>query len=219
MNDILRKIRTDLRLSMNGVVSQSMREKGMDYKLNFGVDIPRLRKMAERYDASRELASLLWQQETRELKILATLLFPVEIFSEEDAERWASEIPNQEIREQACINLFQKLSFADKLAQNWINADDESLRTTGYWLLARLAITKSPLTKNVNHEQIINHAISDSLSETYFLRLSAQNALKFLGRNSSETAKTILEKCHDFQNSDNPVEQELFNSLRFEFEF
>ena len=32
----LKDIKTQLRLSMNGVVSQSMREKGLVYKLNIG---------------------------------------------------------------------------------------------------------------------------------------------------------------------------------------
>ena len=33
----LKDIKTQLRLSMNGVVSQSMREKGLDYKLNLSL--------------------------------------------------------------------------------------------------------------------------------------------------------------------------------------
>ena len=40
----LKDIKTQLRLSMNGAVSQSMREKGLVYKLNFGDDCRRLRK-------------------------------------------------------------------------------------------------------------------------------------------------------------------------------
>ena len=32
----LKDIKTQLRLSMNGAVSQSMRKKGLVYKLNFG---------------------------------------------------------------------------------------------------------------------------------------------------------------------------------------
>lgn len=36
----LKDIKTQLRLSMNGAVSRSMREKGLVYKLNFGVEIP-----------------------------------------------------------------------------------------------------------------------------------------------------------------------------------
>ena len=33
----IREIKKQFRLFMNGVVSQSMREKGLDYKLNFGI--------------------------------------------------------------------------------------------------------------------------------------------------------------------------------------
>ena len=43
----LKDIKTQLRLSMNGAVSQSMREKGLVYKLNFGVELPRIKMIAE----------------------------------------------------------------------------------------------------------------------------------------------------------------------------
>ena len=36
LTEQLKEIKTQLRLSMNGAVSQSMREKGLVYKLNFG---------------------------------------------------------------------------------------------------------------------------------------------------------------------------------------
>ena len=42
----LKDIKTQLRLSMNGVVSQSMREKGLVYKLNFGVEVQRIKGIA-----------------------------------------------------------------------------------------------------------------------------------------------------------------------------
>ncbi len=40
LTEQLKEIKTQLRLSMNGAVSQSMREKGLVYKLNFGVELP-----------------------------------------------------------------------------------------------------------------------------------------------------------------------------------
>ena len=40
--DQLRFIKQSLRGMMNGVLSQSMREKGLTYKVNFGVEMPRL---------------------------------------------------------------------------------------------------------------------------------------------------------------------------------
>ena len=67
----LKDIKTQLRLSMNGVVSQSMREKGLDYKLNFGVELPRIKSIAAAYEKSHDLAQALWKENIRECKILA----------------------------------------------------------------------------------------------------------------------------------------------------
>ena len=219
MEDLIRKIRSDLRLAMNGVVSTSMREKGMDYRMNFGVDIPRLRAMALRYPPSRDLAETLWTTDTRELKILATMLYPVEFFSRETAEKWASEIPNQEIREQLCLNLLQKLAFADELVQKWILSDDESSRTNGFWLFSRLVISRSSLLSKIDTVSVSEKAISDVNHPSVFVRQAAINALKFAGRTNSETARFILDKLSSFKASEIPSEKEIYDSLSFEFEF
>ena len=49
MQEQIREIRKRLRLAMNGVISTSMREKGMNYKIIFGVPIPELRQIAQEY--------------------------------------------------------------------------------------------------------------------------------------------------------------------------
>ena len=54
MNDvqeIIKDIKSKFRLYMNGVISQSMREKGMDYKLNFGIEYSRIKEIAAGYIA------------------------------------------------------------------------------------------------------------------------------------------------------------------------
>ena len=56
----LKDIKTRLRLSMNGAVSQSMREKGLVYKLNFGVELPRIKSIAADYGKDHALAQALW---------------------------------------------------------------------------------------------------------------------------------------------------------------
>lgn len=217
MDEILRLIRTDLRRSMDGIISKSMRDKGLDYKLNFGVNTVRLQSLAQRYEPGVALAEMLWKQETRELKILATMLFPIEEFTPEHAERWATEIHNQEIREQVCVNLFQELGFADKLVAGWINSEDEETRTTGYWLLARLILRKSELVDSIDIASTIDSAISDLGSQSYFLRNAAQNALKFMGRTSTEISRQILDGIGDFGSSEDPLKKEIYDSLTFEF--
>ena len=95
----LKDIKTQLRLSMNGVVSQSMREKGLDYKLNFGVELPRIKSIAAAYEKSHDLAQALWKENIRECKILAGLLQPIDTFFPEIADIWVEDIRNIEIAE------------------------------------------------------------------------------------------------------------------------
>ncbi len=47
---------------MNGAVSQSMREKGLVYKLNFGVELPASKMIAEGYEKNHGLAQALWKE-------------------------------------------------------------------------------------------------------------------------------------------------------------
>ena len=68
LKEQLKEIKTQLRLSMNGAVSQSMREKGLVYKLNFGVELPRIKSIASAYGKDHALAQALWKEDIRECK-------------------------------------------------------------------------------------------------------------------------------------------------------
>ena len=71
LSDRLRHIKLSLRGVMNGVTSASMRQKGLNYKLIFGVELPRLREMAEELPHDYDLAAALWKEDIRECRLLA----------------------------------------------------------------------------------------------------------------------------------------------------
>ena len=102
----LKDIKTQLRLSMNGAVSQSMREKGLLYKLNFGVELPRIKMIAEGYEKNHDLAQALWKENIRECKIMSAMLQPIDTFYPEIADIWVEDIQNIEIAELTCMNFF-----------------------------------------------------------------------------------------------------------------
>lgn len=216
---VLRQIRTDLRLSMDGVVAASMRTKGMDYRMNFGVNIPRIREISQKYRPDKTLAEVLWKENVRELKILATLLYPADGMSKETAERWGAGIINQEIREQICRNLFQEVAFADQLVDEWTRNEDERMRTTGYWLFARLCIVRSETTARVSKSLLLHHAVEDLKNESLLLRQAALNALKFLGRWSKEHAAEVLQSVELMEGINEISKSEMLDLLRFEFEY
>lgn len=218
IEEVLKSIRTDCRLAMNGVVSTSMRQLGMDYKLNFGLLIAQIKALAAKYGPSSLLANRLWREDTRELKILATMIYPIDEFSKEQANSWVNEISNQEIREQVCINLFQELPFAKELALGWISSAKEDVRTTGYWLLARLLLAK----KNVGILQLSDLGVAykeDIISKQLFLRNASLLVLKHMARQSKSLGLSILEDIRDYKNNPDPLKEEAYDSISFEIEF
>lgn len=216
-DEIIRDIRKRCRMAMNGIASASMRGYGLNYKLNFGVSIQKIKEIAARYESDKDLAETLWLDGTRELKILATLLYPTEQFTIETANRWVAQIPNQEIREQICVNLFQTTDFADEVGLEWINSEDDNVRSTGYWLLVRRLLTKT--FNNTIQLDTFKYIWKDISSENVSLRNAATLFLKNTGKITPQLADQIMEKVTVFKNSESPIQKEIYDSLSFEFEF
>lgn len=215
--EILRDIRQQCLRMMNGVTSTSMRQKGLAYKVNFGLSVPQIKTLSERYQSNKGLAETLWKENTRELKILAILLYPIDTFTKDTAELWVKEIPNQEIREQLCFNLLQHLPYAQEISEKWSNADSETVRTSGYWLLSRILISR----KNIDLVSVtsLKRVNKDVISDDMFLRNASLLVLKQLGRQRKSDAMQILNNLSDFKDCGDPIKEEVYNSLNFEFDF
>ena len=135
VHETIKDIKGQFRLFMNGVVSQSMREKGLDYKLNFGIELPRLKEIAARYEKNHEVAQALWKENIRECKILAGMLQPVETFYPEIADIWVEDMRYPEIAELTCMSLFQYLPYASEKAFEWMADEREYFQLCGFMLV------------------------------------------------------------------------------------
>lgn len=214
MHDELRHIRTRLRLSMNGVVSSSMREKGLNYKLNFGVSLPQIKEIAKEFTPSTKLAEALWTQDVREMKILATLLQPVQEFPYEQAESWANQVPTGEIAEQYAMNLLHYLPYADELAINWIDRKSSMHNLLGFLLLTRLFMNN----RTISSEQqplFLKKAKEILDTEPGSLYQTAISALLRFGKQSKEQADAVLAFFSTYQ--DSPEKKDLYDDFKFEF--
>lgn len=138
LQETLRRIKTELRLSMNGVASAYMRQNGVEYKLNFGVELPRLREIAAGLPMDHDLAQALWKEDIRECKLLAAMLQPAETFYPEIADIWMDNMPNAEIAQHTVMNLFCRLPYASQKAYEWIARDEDMFQVCGYLILSRL---------------------------------------------------------------------------------
>lgn len=212
---------------MNGVISTSMRQKGMNYKLIFGVPIPEIKHIAAAHEPDAELARALWKEDVREMKILATLLFPVGSMTQEEALAWMREIPYPEIAEQCCNNLFPTVEQPDQLALKFL-ADKKSPfgRMCGFLLWAQLfkknlAVEKSRVEAFLvectctMHPDVEAGATASSWQE----KQAAVQALKFFGRLSPANAQDALSVIAEDGQPETEELKAYYDDLQFEFAY
>ena len=215
LKEQLKEIKTQLRLSMNGAVSQSMREKGLVYKLNFGVELPRIKSIASAYGKDHALAQALWKEDIRECKILAGLLQPVDSFLPEIADIWVENIRNIEIAELTCMNLFQHLPYAPAKSFHWIAAEDEYTQVCGFLTIARLLMKKGDMNERVENE-FLDQAVTAFLSGSYHVRNAALPAIRRFMQHSEENAFQVCRRVEEMKESSSESEQLLYNLVREE---
>ena len=138
IDEDVKRIKRSFRLFMNGVASSSMRDKGLEYKINWGIPLSRLRDIASQYTPSLGLAERLWQSDVRECKILATMLMPAEQFSEQMAFLWLSRCNNQEQVEMLVFNLVQNMPRATMLMVRLLISDEPNAHLAALHLMSRL---------------------------------------------------------------------------------
>ena len=175
----VKEIKRSFRLMMDGATSTSMRDKGLDYKLNWGASLLQLRTKAEELGKDYHLAIALWKEDIRECKILATMIMPAEEMLPEITDIWMQQTPNIEIAEQASFNLFQHLPFAAEKAFQWLAAPDDLTQLCGYHVLSRLFMNKQePNERGIN--EFIDQALVALQSQNLSLRKAAmQSVLRF----------------------------------------
>lgn len=217
LTEQLKEIKTQLRLSMNGAVSQSMREKGLVYKLNFGVELPRIKSIADAYEKDHALAQALWKEDIRECKILAGLLQPVDSFLPEIADIWVENIRNIEIAELTCMNLFQHLPYAPAKSFHWIAAEDEYTQVCGFLTIARLLMKKGDMNERVENE-FLDQAISAFLSGSYHVQNAALTAIRRFMQHSEENAFQVCRRVETMKDSSSEAEHLLYTLIREEVE-
>lgn len=151
LQEQVKEIKQSFRQLMDGATAQSMRDKGVQYKLNWGASIPMLREKAEELGKNYQLAIALWKEDVRECKVLATMLMPPDEVLPEVIDIWMEQMPSQEMAEQASFNLFQYLPFAPAKAYEWMASDKELYQLCGFLVITRLFMNgQEPNERGIN---------------------------------------------------------------------
>lgn len=207
-----------IKLRKSGEVSDMMKLKGINYKLNWGVSIIDLRDIAKQFAPEHLLALKLWNKEWRETMILATLLDEPKLVTEEQMDFRTKSFENTEIAEQASANLFVKTKFAFIKALEWCRGKKHIIRFTGIHLMGRLAITEKGAIDEM-FEPFFEELPTLAKDEKLYTAL--YRAILALGTRSNYMNEQSIELTRILQLSDSEIAaklgQELFEELTSDY--
>ena len=203
---------------MNGMVSQSMREKGIEYKLNFGIEYPRIKEIAAGYEPDHELAQALWKENIRECKILAGLLQPADTFYPEIADIWIEGMDYPELAEYTVMNLFQRLPYASEVVFRWMADEREMFQLCGFLLMARLLMKGEKLNERAEAE-FLDQACTAVEGDCGPVQKAASVALRKYAHQSRENKRTVSKQLGIWAKSEKPAVRALAEEIKADLEF
>lgn len=203
---------------MNGMVSQSMREKGMEYKLNFGIEYPRIKEIAAGYEPDHELAQALWKENIRECKILAGLLQPADTYYPEIADIWIEGMDYPELAEYTVMNLFQRLPYASEVVFRWMADEREMFQLCGFLLMARLLMKGERLNERAEAE-FLDQACTAVEGDCGPVQKAASVALRKYAHQSRENKRTVSKQLGIWAKSEKPAVRALAEEIKADLEF
>ncbi len=134
----------------------------------YGWRVPALRALGKRArpkdkQARHDLAAQLWATNSRETRILASLVDDPQRVTPAQMDTWAAAFDYWEICDQCIMNLFEKTAVAYDKAFAWSSAEAEYVKRAGFVLMARLALSdkKAPDTKIAAFLPVIEREADD----------------------------------------------------------
>jgi len=121
--------------------AEGMARYGIRATRVYGVSIPELRKMAREIGRSHDLARQLWMRDSRETRVLASMIDDPSKVTEAQLDRWTRDFDSWEVCDQCCMNLFEKTPFAYQKCIEWSSEEEEFVKRAGFVLMARLAVS------------------------------------------------------------------------------
>ncbi|MCM1076870.1 MAG: hypothetical protein NC411_05875 [Bacteroides sp.] len=126
----------------NGIVADTIRKAGLQYKMVFGLNLPQIAEIASGIEPSRELAEQMWaDSRTRESMLLAPMIYPRDELSRERASEMLRESPTTEVSDILSHRLLRHTPYALDMAMELAGSDDDMTRYGAFRLMNNLLYT------------------------------------------------------------------------------
>jgi len=180
---------------------EGMAKFGITPKNAYGVSIPDLRKLAKKIGKNHNLALQLWGIDTRETRILASMIDEPDLVTEEQMESWAKEFDYWEICDQVCMNLFAYTKFAYGKALEWSKRKEEFVKRAWFALMAWLAF-KDKKADDAKFEEFFMAIKEESTDDRTYVKKAVNWALRQIGKRNLDLNKKAIEVAREIQKKD-----------------
>lgn len=211
----LQRIVEEIKSRRSGPTSDSLAQFGIEYKVNYGVPITELSKIAEPYMGNHPLALELFKQDIRECKIIASMIDDPSQITGEQIEEWAQSFTNVEIVEQVCSNVLWKADCALSRSIEWCLSEDNLLIKAGLLVAAHSATNLQ--VKDVVFEPYLE--IISSLNEGSFAnnKNNIEFALRQIANRNQVYRAKVIELATSLTNANDQHRAWVGDQLLFEF--
>lgn len=169
----------------DGEVRAMQQEYGAVYKKSLGVPIVALQTIAVDYEASHELAKMLWEFGGREQILMAAMLEEPEKVDKEELEDCLLRIETPELWEQVTRQLLQRLPDVESYLRDWLSAPEEGLNIFGVLTLG--------YHSEIFSEELLHLLMTLKFSEDSYLHKCLQRVLLKVGIRN-ELAYQLMKK-------------------------
>ena len=153
-HEIAKHVRHEFFVYRNGLLADTLRSAGDTHRMIFGLNMPQITDIARSISPNEEVAKELWEsRETRECRLIAPILYPIDKFNEETALEWISDIESTEVADNLCHKLLRKTPFAHHLCTTLMTGSEIQRYTA-----LRLAINLLTLGKEIDRERMLRFA-------------------------------------------------------------
>ena len=171
---------------------EGMARFGISPKNTYGIRMPVLKSIAKECEKSHELANSLWEIDTRETRIMASLVDIPKLVSSNQMDEWVNEFDYWEICDQCCTNLFRKTPFAYEKIYQWTKSDEEFVKRAGFSLIANLAVHDKKKDDGT-FEKLLELTKREACDGRNFVKKAVNWSLRQIGkRNINLNKKAII---------------------------
>jgi 3-methyladenine DNA glycosylase AlkD len=197
VNDIVAKLKS----KANPDNLEGMSRFGISTANRLGNSIPFLRKLAKEIGKNHKLALELWKEGIDETRILASMIGEEDKLTENDAEKWVADFNSWDVCDQVCMNLFEKMPFAEKKIKEWSEREEEFVKRTAFSLIACIVWHNKELPDK-EIMKFLKPIKKGAKDERNYVKKAVSWALRNIGKKNKNLNKEVIKFAKELEKSD-----------------